>query len=350
MTDAVPPSAPPPVMPTAPPTGPPTGPPPAPAVSPPGPPGPTAPAPGAPAANTPAPSAPGIEGAQIFDRGYRRYDGARTGVGGSVRSLVRHSMRHALGLGRSARFKVLPVLIAAFAYLPAIAIIGILAIFPTTVIDPQDFLPTYAEYYAVITAPVYLFVVLIAPLLLCSDRRNGLLGVYLAAALNRPLYLVGKAISIVLLMLLVTLGPPMLLLIANTLQNLGPDGFGNWLETFGQIVVSSLVLGVLFAAIGMAVSSTTDRTIIAALSVFATILASNIITATLVNAIDLSPVYRLGDLLVLPLALIVRISGDDNIWPVSENPTWTMWAAWFGWVAVCCAWTWFRYRRLLVRR
>ncbi|MEL7155341.1 MAG: hypothetical protein AAFN30_01940 [Actinomycetota bacterium] len=285
--------------------------------------------------------------ARIYDLGYRRYEGERTGVTGSMRSLVGHSVRHALGLGRSARFKVLPVLIVGFAYLPAIAIIGVVALFP---IDPSDFLPTYAEYYGFVTAAIYLFVALIGPLLLCSDRRNGLLGVYLAAALNRPLYLVGKAISITILLLLVTLGPPLLLLISLSLQNLGPDGFGAWLETLGQIMASSLILGVLFAAVATAISSTTDRTIIASVSVLATILGSTIVTATMVDGIGLHPAFRLGDLLVLPQALIFRIADERSGWPVSENPTWTMWLAWFGWVTVCVAWTWFRYRRLLVRR
>lgn len=303
----------------------------------------------APALAVPPPGPPDAQpdDARIYDRGYRRYDGERTGVAGSLRTLIRHSIRHALGLGRSARFKVLPALIVIFAYLPAVAIIGVVALFP---IDPSDFLPTYAEYYGFVTAAIYLFVALIGPLLLCSDRRNGLLGVYLAAALNRPLYLLGKAIAVTVLLLLVTLGPPLLLLVALTLQNLGPDGFTAWIETLGQIIASSLILGILFAAVAMAISSTTDRTIIASVSVLATILGSTIVTATMVDGIGLHPAIRLGDLLVLPQALIFRISDQRGVWPVRDNPTWTIALAWLGWVSACVGWTWFRYRRLLVRR
>ena len=58
----------------------------------------------------PAPAAPPApEGAQIYDQGYRRYEGGRNGVLGAQRSLVRYSLRHAIGLGRPARYKLLPL-------------------------------------------------------------------------------------------------------------------------------------------------------------------------------------------------------------------------------------------------
>jgi len=46
--------------------------------------------------------------AQIYERGYRRYEGERTGVPGAVKTLVAHSVRAVLGLGRSARHKIMP--------------------------------------------------------------------------------------------------------------------------------------------------------------------------------------------------------------------------------------------------
>ena len=39
--------------------------------------------------------------AQILDRGYRKYDGPRTGVQGAVRAVVVHSIQRALGMRRS---------------------------------------------------------------------------------------------------------------------------------------------------------------------------------------------------------------------------------------------------------
>ena len=285
--------------------------------------------------------------AQIFDQGYRRYTGPRTGMPGSMRTLVKHSLRHAMGLGRAARYKVIPLSIIGMAYLPAAVFIGLAALIP---VDTEQFLPTYAEYYGFVSATIYLLAGFVSPELLCADRRTGLLGVYLASPLDRPNYLIGKAISVFILLLAVTLGPPLLMLIAFSLQNMGPDGFGQWLETFLEIIVSSAVLGVLYTAVGLAVSATTDRIPVATATILALIPGSAIVTDIMVGEADLDPTFRLANLLFLPRALIFRIHGEIGGWPSAQNPTWTLWLAWGAWVAASVGWIWYRYRRLLVRR
>jgi ABC-2 type transport system permease protein len=290
-----------------------------------------------------------ITEAQIFDQGYRRYHGERTGLTGAVKTLVKHSLRHALGLGRSARFKVVPTGVVVMAYLPAAVFIGLAALLPDTV-DTDQFLPTYAAYYGFVAAAIYLLAGFVSPELLCSDRRTGLLGVYLASPLNRPFYLVGKAISVFIMLLMVTLGPPLLMLIAFSLQNMVPDGFRAWIEMLLKIVASSAVLGTIYTAVSMAVSATTDRIAVATASVLALIPGSAVITDVMVDQADLSPVVRLANLLFLPRAIIFRIHSETGGWPNSQNPTWSLWLAWAGWTGLAVAWIWLRYKTLLVRR
>jgi ABC-2 type transport system permease protein len=294
-----------------------------------------------------APPAAGDTGARIYDQGYRRYTGPRTGMAGSMRTLVKYSLRHAIGLGRAARYKVIPLAIIGMAYLPAAVFVGLAALLP---IDTEEFLPTYAEYYGFVSATIYLLAGFVAPELLCADRRTGLLGVYLASPLDRPNYLIGKAIAVFIMLSAVTLGPPLLMLIAFSLQNMGPDGFWQWIETFVLIVVSSAVLGILYTAIGLAVSATTDRIPVATATILALIPGSAIVTDIMVGEADLNPVFRLANLLFLPRALIFRIHDEVGGWPSSLNPTWTLWLAWAAWVLGSIAWIWHRYRRLLVRR
>jgi len=285
--------------------------------------------------------------AHIYDRGYRRYTGPRTGVRGSQRTLIRHSLRHAIGLGRPARFKLIPLAVVIMAYLPAAVFVGVAALLP---IDADPFLPTYAEYYGFVAATIYLLAGFVAPELLCSDRRSGLLGVYLASPLNRPSYLVGKAISVFLMLLLVTLGPPLLMLIAFSLQNMGPDGFVEWIKVFLRIVASSFVLGALYTALSLAISATTDRLTVATATVLAVIPGSGIVTDILAGEADLSSHIRLANLLFLPRALIFRIHDESGGWPSLQNPTWTLWLAWAAWTGASIGWIWYRYRTLLVRR
>lgn len=287
--------------------------------------------------------------AHIYDRGYRKYDGERTGVVGAIRTLVSHSAAHALGLRRSAKYKVIPVLIIVSAYLPAAVFIGIAALIPDTDLE-EAFLPTYAGYYGYVIAAIYLLAGFITPELLAPDRRTGMLGVYLASPLNRATYLLGKGIAVVLLLLIVTFGPPLLMLIAFSLENSGPDGFIEWVKVFGQIFAGSAAMGVMFAAIGLAISASTDRIVVATATILAVMPASAIATDVLVNEADLPTYLRLANLPNLPREVIYRIHGERGLWGADANPTWTIYLAAAAWVTVALSFVWLRYRRLLVRR
>ena len=52
----------------------------------------------------------------------------------------------------------------------------------------------------------------------------GMLGLYLASPLDRDTYLLAKAAAVGLVLSLVTLGPPLFMLIARTVAGVGPDG------------------------------------------------------------------------------------------------------------------------------
>ena len=286
-------------------------------------------------------------GATIYDQGYRRYTGPRTGMAGSIRTLVKQSLRHALGLGRATRFKVVPVAVVVMAYLPAAVFVGATALLP---IDTSDFIPTYADYYLFIAATIYILAGFVAPELLCTDRRTGLLGVYMASPLDRPNYLLGKAIAVFTMLLLVTLGPPLVLLISLSLQNLGPDGFLGWMKTFGAILVSSAIIGVLYTAVALAVSATTDRIPIATATILAAIPGSAIVTDVLVLEGGMDPIVRWGNLLFLPRAIIYRVHGENEGWPIFQNGTLGLWLAWTVWTVGSIAWIWYRYRKMLIRR
>ena len=56
-------------------------------------------------------AAAGLSTGVIHDIGYRHYDGPRLGRGYLLRSLYVESLRGAYGLGRSAKSKVMPILL-----------------------------------------------------------------------------------------------------------------------------------------------------------------------------------------------------------------------------------------------
>ncbi len=286
--------------------------------------------------------------AQIYEQGYRRYEGSRTGVGGAIRTLVIHSIRAVLGLGRSARHKIVPVLVICFSYIPAMVFVGVAALLPDELGD--EFVPSYADYYGFISAALLLFAGLVAPELLCTDRRTGMLGVYLASPLDRATYLLGKTIAIATILAIVTIGPPMLLLIAFSLVDAGPDGWGEGFKVFFRILGAGALMSAFYASISMAVSAATDRKGAAIASTIGLLFGSTVITNGLVDGGDLSEKIRLGDLLTLPTELTFRIHDEQGSWSSTDIPTSLMLLTAFGIIFACSAWIWDRYRRMLVRR
>jgi ABC-2 type transport system permease protein len=293
--------------------------------------------------------------ARIIEGGYRRYDGERTGVKGAVRSTTINAMQRALGLRRSARHKILPVLAAVLAYVPAIVYAGVAALFPPNELLRNDFLPSYAEYYFFITAAIVLFCAFVAPEVLCTDRRTGMLGIYLASPLTRTSYLVSKAASVLIVLAIVTLGPPLFLLIAYVLVGAGPDGPVEVIKFTLQIVAAGLIISAFYSSLSLAVSSVTDRKAAASASIVVILLLSSVVTGVLVEGADASPYLLLGDLFFLPFQAVFFVFGEANgdaggepIYDEITAPV--VYAACVLWILLFSAIVAFRYQRLEVTR
>jgi ABC-2 type transport system permease protein len=245
--------------------------------------------------------------ARIFESGYRPYRGARLGVRHSVLTLARHTTERIMGLNRPARYKVLPFLVVAIAYLPAIAFLGIVAVIPNGVTRFLRVVPSPGRYYSFITAAILLFAAFAAPEALCPDKRSKFLGVYLASPLNRSTYLLAKAIAVVGVLLLVTLGPPLLLLIGLSLQNDGPRGFANFVGTTAQIFAAGIALSILLGAISLAIPSLTDRRGFASAGTVLLLIGSGAIAGILVNGLGAPQNLLALSLARLPFDLALRI-------------------------------------------
>jgi ABC-2 type transport system permease protein len=293
--------------------------------------------------------------AHIFSQGFRSYGGPRTGLIGAAKSLVKQSLRQTMGLGKGASHKVLPFGIVLGSYLPAIVFVG-MAVFARTLGEGfgeliTEAIPTYAAFYGYINFLVVVMAAFIVPELLCSDRRTGMLGVYLASPLDRVTYLVSKGAAALEMILFVCFGPPLLLLVGRTLLNLGPDGFVDWIETFGKILLSSTVVGLFYVTIALALSSVTDRKAFASIALIVAIFGAFAVTQIMVEGMELSNNFKLLDLLEIPGQLYRRIFEESitggNWAPVATS---NIWLSWLGIVVLALTVVWLSYRRLLVRR
>lgn len=297
--------------------------------------------------------------ARLIDTGYRRYDGPRLGASHATVALWKHTLRRIFGLGRPARWKLLPVATVAIAYLPNIVFVGVIALIPddrlrTTV------LPGYAFTYGFITAAIALFVIFVAPEALCPDRRSGVLSLYLATPLTRTRYLAAKWAAVFTALLTVTLGPALIYLIGRAAQNAGPDGFGSFMATLGKIFFAGVVLAAFYTAISIGASSLTDRKAIAAAIIFFVPQAVTIATFISITALK-APKWLAGlvpSFIVQPNAafgFVVNLFHEGHSTPTRFDATYYVPMQAFSagvvlWIVVGVTVAWFRYTRLQVTR
>ena len=286
--------------------------------------------------------------AQIYEQGYRKHEGERLGVGTSIRSLALHSATRALGLRRTFWAKLLPIAAVVIAYLPAAVFVGIAALIPEEVTNEIDAIPTYHEYYGFITSAIILFVALVVPEVLCSDRRHGMLGLYLASPLTRETYLASKVLGLAPVLGLVTLGPPLVLLVGRVLVDAGPENVGDFFLLLLRALLSALVVTSVYLAVSLAAASLTDRRAIASAGVILSLFVTGTVTSTLVESLDMDEHVYLLNLMVVPYDLVQRIYGATP--DLDGVSTAASVAANLAWVLGGAGVVLWRYRRLAVTR
>ena len=290
--------------------------------------------------------------ARILDAGYRRYDGPRMGVGHAVRSVIANTLRRILGLRRPARSKILPLMTMLFAYVPAIVFIGVVALFrrfgeqggPSA----RSIIPAYSDYYGFIISAIVLFVTFVAPEALCPDRRSRVLSLYLSSPLTRMTYLAAKAVSILVVLATVTIGPPLLMLLGLTVQGQGPDGFVGFLTVLGRVALSGSMFALLFTAVSLGIASLTDRRAVAAAATMLVVIGSQVVAGTWQFGLGGPPEAVLVSLTATPMLLVEHIYAESSAF--NDISTWSLAAGAIAWTVGGFAVAVFRYRALQVTR
>jgi ABC-2 type transport system permease protein len=245
--------------------------------------------------------------ARLFDLGYRSYDGPREAPARAILTLAVFTAMRVLGLGRGARHKVLPSITLAIAYLPALTSVMFSAILDDLAVDD---LISYGEYTFIIGSALALFAALVAPEALCPDRRSGMLGLYLAGPLDRNRYLVAKGAGVLAVMLLITVGPLLFMLLANTLAGFGPSA-GETPKLLLQILAAGTATALLYASLSMAVSSFTTRRAAAAVGVVLTVVLPVTVVRTAIDSAGAPEELDLFSFAFVASELAYRIFGEE---------------------------------------
>lgn len=198
---------------------------------------------------------------EVYDLGYQRYDGPREGRARARRAIFENGVRTVLGLGRGPRAKIMPVLLFIGAMAPALVFVIILSVAGPL----AGFLPGPADYYQVVSIIMILFAAIMAPELLCPDRRDNVIHLYLVRPLTPTDYVLGRFLAFFVIVLVLAYSGQIVLQLGLVLTASNPMDYlrDNWLD-----IPRFLAAGVLFAAfiavVPLAVAALTTRRAVAA--------------------------------------------------------------------------------------
>ena len=217
--------------------------------------------------STPAP------GGVIHDIGYRHYDGdlrARSYIG---RSLYLDSLKGAFGLGRSGRYKVMPLALFAVMCLPAGGMVAI-----TAMTSSPELVGEYTSYLLNLQLIILVFLAAQAPATVSRDLRFGVMSLYFSRPLERIDYVVAKYAAMASALFVLTATPLTImfagaLIVGLPLMEQVPD----YLRAMAGAVLLSLVL----AGIGLVIAAFTPRRGLAVGAIIAVLLVLTGVSAIL---------------------------------------------------------------------
>ena len=192
---------------------------------------------------------------EVFDLGYQHYDGPREGRMRARKALWVDGVRTALGLGRGTLAKALPALLFVAVMIPALV-----AVLIASVADVDADIVDHADYYRIVSVILVLFSAIIAPELLCPDRRDGVINLYLVRPLTTTDYVAGRWLAFLSVTLALVLFGQVVLLMGLTLAAEEPLGHlrDNWLD-IPRFLLGGLVVAVFTTTLPMAVAAFTTR-------------------------------------------------------------------------------------------
>ncbi|MFB7515692.1 ABC transporter permease [Streptomyces sp. NPDC056144] len=188
---------------------------------------------------------------QIHNIGYRSYDGPRLGRAYARRSLFSQSLRGAYGLGRSAKSKVLPMILFAVMCIPALVIVAVAVVTKQSKLSIE-----YTEYAVILQLVISIYLASQAPQSVSRDLRFRTVPLYFSRPIERADYVLAKYGAMASALFVLTAAPLLILWIGSMLAKMD---FAEQTKMFAQGLVSVALLSLLFGGIGLVMAALTPR-------------------------------------------------------------------------------------------
>lgn len=203
------------------------------------------------------------KGGTVFDIGYQRYTGVREGRSRARAAVYRDGVRAALGFGRGGRAMMLPWLFIAL--LCGIALImALIAGAAERLAGPgasaEMGLPSHVDFYGIASIIMYVFAAVVGPELLCRDRREGVINLYLVRPLTGSDYVAARWLAFFTVMLASAWLPQVILLAGLAMGDPDPAAYlaAHWLD-IPRFLLAGVVMAAFITTLALLTASFTTR-------------------------------------------------------------------------------------------
>ncbi len=291
----------------------------------------------------------------VFDIGYQHYDGPREGRNRARLSVIKDGVRTSLGLGRGALAKVLPWLFVGVLVFIAV-IMALVAGAADRLIGPeaeQLNLPSHSDYYGIASIIVFVFAAVGAPELLCPDRRDGVINLYLVRPLTGTDYVFSRWCAFFVVMVAVVWLPQTILLLGLCMGDPQPVQYlrDNWLD-IPKFLAAGIALSAYTTTLALLVAAFTTRRAYASVFLVGLFVITTPFTTGLAAEIGgtVGQWISMFNLSNIPVHVNDVIFGEVSLItseaPAAELSAWIL-VSWYGlWTLGPAGILWMRYRRL----
>ena len=290
----------------------------------------------------------------VFDIGYQNYTGEREGLNRSQLSVFKDGIRAALGIGRPPRSKVLPWFFIAVLGLLGL-ILAMMAGAATRYVgaSARERLPSHADLYGIASIFLFVFAAVVGPELLCRDRREGVINLYLVRPLTGADYVLSRWAAFLVVMMGLAWLPQIILFIGLWMGDPNPMEYlrFHWLDV-PRFLTAGAAMAAYLTSLSLLTASFTTRRAYASIFLVGLFIISTPFTVGLASEIEgkLGQWISMFNLTNIPVhmndIIFADVSEITSEAPARNLPEWVRIAWYWGWTLVPAGILWARYRRM----
>lgn len=292
----------------------------------------------------------------VFDIGYQRYTGTREGRGRARMAIFKDGVRIALGFGRGARAKILPWL-----FVGVLSFIGLIMALVAGAVDrlggpgtaQKAHLPSHSDYYGIASIIVFVFAAVVAPELLCRDKRDGVINLYLVRPITGSDYVGARWAAFLVVMTVAAWLPQIILFLGLSAGDPTPITYleKHWLDV-PRFLLAGAAMATYATTLAMLAASFTSRRAYASVFLVGLFVITTPFTIGLAENIG----GRVGEWISMFNLTNIPVHVNDVIFgqvsqitkdaPARKLGSTILVSWYFVWTLVPGAILWWRYRRL----